>query len=732
MAGLEDVIQGIGIEGGVEVLETLKRIEETGVRTFEAIAKAAEGGDGSLEKFGLAVAGIEAALGIAAGAALLFVESQDRLIQRLGALSEAFGASIDQIEGIKEAFASAGVGGQMLERSLNRMAISIGQQWSEMQREMSGAADVQEHDMTRVQEAALGLEKAYDRVREASTSASQASAHDALSQRGAALALEAAQNKLFETPGAKKRGDVGTYDTSAALKEELQYKQDQFAVDKAIQAVADANLKSAEDSHKAFMAQKEAALGVKKAKEAEAAAAEKQREDDLKNLPKIVEKVDQVAKGYGNIKDGLDLSLVPAQKLAQAVIQSASAGGEKPTGLQVFTKMTEIFHQLGDSADDTSIKMELVQRLMGAGFRAGTSSASELVAAISKGPEAIEAMVTKAENSAFKLSAANVTAAKDTVSAWASFGAEMDRVQNKISAELSPMATKFLRAITEAFESDTMKDFISGLAAIKGFISDAIDGLVALDKWLSAAFEPNKSSGIKVALETLSTLALGFLSPWIAIPIAIALVVIAMGKVVNNADKIKEAFDGIYKGSWVEQIVNGFGVIVGWIMKAVNAAYELGKALASIGAAPALNSANPGTTVQQRNAGLSPSSDAGISGLAGGGPVRGPGSGTSDSITARLSNGEFVMKAAAVRAYGMNLFEHLNNMVLPGFAMGGPVLAPIRAGAVGGKGGSVLNLTIDGTRFEGLHAPTDVAAKLTTFAIGRQTAATGRKPSWVG
>jgi len=725
MAGLEDVIQGIGIEGGTEVLETLRRIEETGVRTFENIAQAAEAGGGGLEKFELVVAGIEAAMGVAAGAALLFVESQDRLIQRLSALSEAFGGSIDQIEGIKEAFASIGVGGQMLERSLNRLAISIGQQWAEIQREMSGAADVQERDMMRVQEAALGLEKAYDRVQEAATSAAQTSAHDALSQRGAALALEAAQNKLYETPGAKKYGDVA----SKAAKEELQYKQDSFAVDKAIQAVADANLKSAEDSHKAMMAQKEAALGLKKAREAEAEAADKQREDDLKNLPKIAEKVDQISKGYGNIKDGLDLSLVPAQKLAQAVIQSASAGGEKPTGLQVFTKMTELFHQLGNSADDMSIKMELVQRLMGAGFRAGTSSASELVAAISKGPEAIEAMVEKAKNSAFALSGANVTAAKDTVSAWASFGAEMDRVQNKISAELSPAATRFLKLITEAFETDTMKDFISGLAAIKVFISDAIDGLAALDKWLSAAFEPNKSSGIKVALETLSTLALGFLSPWIAIPIAIALVVTAMGTVVNNAGKIKEAFDDIYKGSWIEQIVNGFGVIVGWIMKAVSAAYELGKALASIGAAPALNNANPGTPVQQRNAGLTPSAEAGLSGFASGGPVRGPGTGTSDSILGRLSAGEFV-----VTADGHNLSEAINyfGAKLSGFAMGGPVLAPIRsAGAAGGKSGSILNLTIDGHHFNGLHAPADVASKLATFAIQRQTASTGRKPSWV-
>ncbi|MUN38991.1 hypothetical protein [Actinomadura litoris] len=41
-----------------------------------------------------------------------------------------------------------------------------------------------------------------------------------------------------------------------------------------------------------------------------------------------------------------------------------------------------------------------------------------------------------------------------------------------------------------------------------------------------------------------------------------------------------------------------------------------------------------------------------IPGFPGGGPVRGPGTSTSDSILARLSNGEFVMNAVATRAFG--------------------------------------------------------------------------------
>lgn len=67
-----------------------------------------------------------------------------------------------------------------------------------------------------------------------------------------------------------------------------------------------------------------------------------------------------------------------------------------------------------------------------------------------------------------------------------------------------------------------------------------------------------------------------------------------------------------------------------------------------------------------------------------GGPVRGPGTGTSDSIPALLSNGEYVIRADAVRAWGQNFMDWINRgmpppintgSVLPRFADGGPVTA---------------------------------------------------------
>ncbi len=59
--------------------------------------------------------------------------------------------------------------------------------------------------------------------------------------------------------------------------------------------------------------------------------------------------------------------------------------------------------------------------------------------------------------------------------------------------------------------------------------------------------------------------------------------------------------------------------------------------------------------------------------FAGGGRIRGPGTGTSDSILARLSDGEYVVRSAAVSHYGAHLLNRINSMQLPKFAEGGLV-----------------------------------------------------------
>ncbi|WP_157038064.1 MULTISPECIES: phage tail tip lysozyme [Chelativorans] len=62
----------------------------------------------------------------------------------------------------------------------------------------------------------------------------------------------------------------------------------------------------------------------------------------------------------------------------------------------------------------------------------------------------------------------------------------------------------------------------------------------------------------------------------------------------------------------------------------------------------------------------------GLLGFSGGGKVSGPGTGTSDSIPARLSDGEFVVKASEARKHGA-LLEAINSGRVASFAEGGHV-----------------------------------------------------------
>ena len=62
-----------------------------------------------------------------------------------------------------------------------------------------------------------------------------------------------------------------------------------------------------------------------------------------------------------------------------------------------------------------------------------------------------------------------------------------------------------------------------------------------------------------------------------------------------------------------------------------------------------------------------------FAGYATGGHVSGPGSGTSDSIPAMLSNGEYVIRANAVKAVGLGTLDKINNADRVKFASGGLV-----------------------------------------------------------
>lgn len=117
-------------------------------------------------------------------------------------------------------------------------------------------------------------------------------------------------------------------------------------------------------------------------------------------------------------------------------------------------------------------------------------------------------------------------------------------------------------------------------------------------------------------------------------------------------------------------------------------------------------------------------------GMASGGYVRGPGSGTSDSIAARLSAGEFVVRAAAVRRLGLGFLSGLN-----GYAAGGLVERPPLRFAAGGLvpsaagGGRAVHLHLGGGSFA-LSGHGSVVDALVSAAHSQQIRSAGVKPSW--
>ena len=93
-------------------------------------------------------------------------------------------------------------------------------------------------------------------------------------------------------------------------------------------------------------------------------------------------------------------------------------------------------------------------------------------------------------------------------------------------------------------------------------------------------------------------------------------------------------------------------------------------------------------------------------GAATGGLLKGPGTGTSDSIPFMGSDGEFMMRAKAVRKFGTNFMHMINKGILPKFADGGlisatasgfsPIPSAVVAGAGPNKALRPVNLTIPG------------------------------------
>jgi hypothetical protein len=190
---------------------------------------------------------------------------------------------------------------------------------------------------------------------------------------------------------------------------------------------------------------------------------------------------------------------------------------------------------------------------------------------------------------------------------------------------------------------------------------------------------------LEMILQAMVTLGLELVK---AIPLIIVEIVKAIGELIPGLkgvfEKIPEVVKKVWNGivDWVkglpEKIVSAFGAIKEGIKGAFTSAIDSAKGVMKKGINWIIEKINkvikgfnklsgkiPGVGDKLQIPEIPELANGGYVGLAGGGRVSGPGSGTSDSIPAMLSNGEFVLKAQAVRNLGLDNVAAINEGQTP-------------------------------------------------------------------
>ncbi|KJS40355.1 MAG: hypothetical protein VR70_05795 [Rhodospirillaceae bacterium BRH_c57] len=300
-------------------------------------------------------------------------------------------------------------------------------------------------------------------------------------------------------------------------------------------------------------------------------------------------------------------------------------------------------------------------------------------------------------------------------------------IQNKkaeASALLAAGEYEKAQVLAEEIASDAIENARSGGASkraiavaqqtaefAKGLIQEAADGIIAAEtKAADAAGKQAAAAQSQLAIVQAQVAQIKAAEA----SLAAMRVVLDVSQAITGLDAIRQGMEAAKGGALATAAA--FNTLAASAAKA-------GKAMASAGA------------------GGGGSSAASAPGYKGGGQITGPGTGTSDSILARLSNGEFVVKARAVREYGVNFLQRLNAMRLPKFATGGlisglgdrlvsglpmPSMGPMPDFAGMGGGGRPITLNIGGESYQ------VTAAEPEAQRLERLTGGLGRQPRHYG
>jgi hypothetical protein len=788
MAQLDELEQKIMLDGDKEVLSALQEIGKSGSEALERLAEAAGKSLGPLETLGASIGLVAAGVASLAGAVTAWVDVNVEAIQKTKLLGDAFGATANDMAAIEAAFAQSGVSVRQFEVFVQRLTVTIARQWPAITENVRTAATEQEAAQNRITasilrvtdaqqklqtidaeseskitNAALREAEALQKLEFAAQEAYATMIHGVNEVNGANLGLEAAEQRLATLEGRPP---------SESDKKSLEIKQAQLALDQARQAsndalrkqqeeqaavqvkqqkleqeAADAALRRQTAEQEAATAHQKAELAVREAVNSRAEAEEHATQIALKSIPQITKALEGVRDGNKDVAKSIDLGEVSVRNLVNGVIKLAAAGRDvKPTGLEVMRELMKVLKNDTDHLIDSDQRLAIVQQLSQRGFNSTGQAAAELLHVIEKGPGILDKYRDAAKNAFSKEDLDNVERFRDAITL---LGFNIDLFNRKLAAAASPAFFSLLTKMNESLTEDggvlktivdLLESFIHGVGVAAGVLVQiaqaANEAFKAVDKLMVLP----EGSTLKVVLVGIIATIAAIAPAFLAIPIAIGLVLTAVGelsKTVENHKLLWElvgiaviafvaliapvpALIGLVSAA-VVLVVNNWKSVVEWVTKAVDKV----KQFFGIGG-------NGASQNNASNSSQSASEGGNVEGHAEGGYISGPGTGTSDSIPARLSNGEFVMRAASVSKFGADFFHALNNMVMPGFASGGLVGAPARSSVPSSMQASrPLNLTIDGHTFNGLRGPKNVVDSLASYAVARQTASAGVKPSWV-
>jgi hypothetical protein len=527
MAGQDDIIQGIVLQGHPEVVAGFNAIGRAGTQAFEAIQAA-----GSLGGIGTALAGIAASASIVTVALYEWSKAAQETVFSMLLLSRELSTSIEEASTMAIALRRAGESGDNFANAVRRLAFRVENEWPQIQKSVRHAADLIIADQLRIAEAILHIHTAQTALAQAQNRFAEAEVtnqfrrkelqnqerDNVLSVAGAYLSLREAEYKLSLT-----RLEGGGRNT--ALEEEFEHERALLAVKEARQRVAEALLKQERDAAEFALKQRQAELAVEAAQEAIAAARLQQQlaalqlsqarikaaEDEANSIANLKRYVDNLAEGVSNagfkvqlstqnILKGLIASVGPAiEGLEQFKGSLGEIGLAAPHLNEVLFKLADILHNTADGTLRTAIAVSA--------FGRGVSLT--LVEALSKGAAWLRALQAELRALGFYISEADKKIAVDFRASLFRLSTDLQILSVQIAALFQPGFGRILDQFSQIVERNRQA-ILDWAAAVRDYLMPILESLVrvllgipdlAKDQWLLDYTEKIKAFGRAVQEE---------------------------------------------------------------------------------------------------------------------------------------------------------------------------------------------------------------------------------------